>query len=106
MNTRQTAFDAYYANKTPGNACRLAADDLSCAPSMREWDFIDNIRKAGELADHAPDLLAMLERVTAHLDSCARIFNHPRFTDRGQDGPRCSGVVSDARALIAQVKGE
>ena len=106
MSTRQSTFDAYYANKTPGNACRLAADDARHREEYPEWDFVKALEKAGELADRAPDLLAMLERVTAHLDSCARIFNDRHFTDRGQDGPRCSSVVSDARALINSIKGK
>lgn len=48
------------------------------------------------------NLVTVLEKAEARLSACASIFNHPSFTDRGNDGPRCSSLVAEIRAVVKQ----
>ena len=93
MNT----FDAYYEKQTPGNACRLAATDHR-EQGLYNLNFIDDLNKAGELADNAPALIAMLERLLCRCKNLDQSATH--------EGLENCQSIAEARALIAKIKGE
>lgn len=61
----KNSYGAFQADPTPANAVQLAIDD-HCYGAMQDWPFVEQLRKAKELAEAYPALVAALKEVRTY----------------------------------------